>query len=127
MRILPFIAAALLAGAAAIGLAHAQSTNLAPNATVTTTTSATPSALIIGTNPSRRQIRICNVGTTVIWIWPGPVTPTVSAYELPALSSGTTTCFTPPDAVAGPQGVGEGQQWSMESVAGGGSASVFEW
>jgi hypothetical protein len=125
-RILGFVAGALLAGAATFAVAQNTLTS-SPAATGTATTSAAPTAQIVGTNPGRKQLRICNTGTTVIWIWPGALSPTVSAIELPALSSGTTGCFTEPDGTTGPGGAGHGSSWNMESVSGGGSASVFEW
>ena len=94
---LGIVAGVLLAAvmAASIFTATAQTTNSAPNVTVTSVTSAT-AVQIIGQNPGRKSIQICNVGTGVQWIWPGPLSPAVSAYELPALCTGTTTCFTPP-------------------------------
>jgi hypothetical protein len=122
------IAGVLLACGMAAGIfsATAQTTQLAPNVTVTSVTSPT-AVQIIGTNPGRKDIRICNVGTGVLWIWPGALSPAVSAYELPALSSGTTVCFTPPDGAVGAGASGQGNSWNAQAVTTTGPASVFEW
>jgi hypothetical protein len=122
------IAGCLLAAAMTAGIftASAQTTQLAPNVTVTSVTSPT-AVQIIGTNPGRKDIRICNVGTGVLWIWPGPLSPAVSAYELPALSSGTTVCFTPPDGSVGAGNSGQGNSWNAQAVSTTGPISVFEW
>ena len=129
MRFFNYTIGGLLAVAMAIGLvtAQAQTGRPAPFVTVTTTTSGTPIQQIVSANTSRLSIQICNVGTNVIWIWPGPISPAVSALELPALSSGTTVCFSPPTGAAGDKG-GASAAWNMESVTSGvGTASVFEW
>ena len=112
--------------AASVFGVSAQTTQLAPNVTVTSVTSAT-GVQIIGSNPGRKGIRICNVGTGVQWIWPGALSPAVSAYELPALATGTTVCFTPPDGVMGPGNVGQGNSWNAQAVSTTGPLSVFEW
>jgi hypothetical protein len=120
------IVGVLLACAMTAGIlsAAAQNTVLNPSVTVTTVTS--PTALqIIGQNPTRKDIRICNAGTGVMWIWPGALSPALSAYELPALSSGTTVCFTPPDAAA--TGAGQGNSWNAQGAGASGPVSVFEW
>ena len=124
------IAGVLLAAGMAAGIfnASAQTTNLTPVVTVTTVTS--PTAIqIIGQNPGRKSIQICNAGTGIMWIWPGALSPAVSAYELPALSSGTTVCFVPP-AFAGTntgQGSGFGNSWNAQGAGASGPMSVFEW
>jgi hypothetical protein len=122
------IAGVLLAAGMAAGIfsATAQTTQLGPVATVTSVTSAT-AVQIIGQNPGRKDIRICNVGTGVQWIWPGPLSPALSAYELPALSSGTTVCFTPPDGSTGAGNTGQGNSWNAQAVSTTGPISVFEW
>lgn len=122
------IAGVALAAAMAFGIftASAQTTNLTPNVTTTSVTSTT-AVQIIGTNPGRKSIQICNIGTGVQWIWPGPLSPTVSAYELPALSSGTTVCFTPPSFSGGANGSTMGNSWNAIAVSTTGSISVFEW
>ena len=123
-------AGVLLAGAMAAGIftAAAQTTNLTPVVTVTTITSPT-AVQIIGQNPTRKSIQICNTGTGVLWIWPGALSPAVSAYELPALSSGTTTCYVPP-AFSGSnsgQGSGFGNSWNAQAVTTSGPVAVFEY
>lgn len=120
----------LLAAAMAAGVftATAQTTNLTPVVTVTTVTS--PTAIqIIGQNPTRKSIQICNAGTGIMWIWPGALSPAVSAYELPALSSGTTVCFVPPAFAGGNTGGGSGfgNSWNAEGAGASGPVSVFEW
>lgn len=124
MRILSFIVAGLLACAGSIGV-YAQNTLLNPFATVTSVT--TTAVQIIGANASRRDIRICNVGTGIVWIWPGALSPAVSAYELPALSTGTTVCFTPPDGTVGSGNSGQGASWNAQAVSTTGPVSVIEW
>ena len=120
----------LLAAAMAAGVftATAQTTNLTPVVTVTSVTSPT-AVQIIGTNPTRKSIQICNTGTGVLWIWPGALSPAVSAYELPALSTGTTVCFVPPAFAGGNTGGGSGfgNSWNAQAVTTTGPASVFEW
>ncbi len=124
------IAGCLLACAMAAGVftATAQTTNLTPVVTVTTVTSPT-AVQIIGQNPSRKSIQICNAGPGIMWIWPGALSPAVSAYELPALSSGTTVCYVPP-AFAGSnsgQGSGFGNSWNAQGAGASGPVSVFEY
>lgn len=123
-RILSFLAAGALALAMSFGV-YAQVGVLAPAVTLTTVT--TTAVQIIGTNAARKTIQICNAGTSILWIWPGALSPAVSAYELPALSSGTTVCFTPPTGF-GTQGTNSaGNSWNAQSVTTSGAASVFEW
>jgi hypothetical protein len=131
MRIVNFAVGILLAAAMAFGYVEsgfAQNTlTSSPAVSVATGTSAAPIQQVLPQNPGRKQAKICNVGTNVVWIWPGTATP-VSAYELPALSTGTTTCFTEPDGAVGPGGAGHGQAWYMESVTSGvGTVAGFEW
>jgi hypothetical protein len=122
------IAGCLLACAmaASIFTASAQNTLLNPVVTVTTVTS--PTAIqIAGQNPGRKDFRICNAGTGIMWIWPGALSPAVSAYELPALSSGTTVCFTPPDGSVGSGAAGQGNSWNAQGAGASGPVSFFEW
>ena len=122
------VSGVLLAGVAAVSVftASAQTTNLTPNVTVTTVTS-TAALQIIGQNPGRKSIEICNTGTGVLWIWPGPLSPATSAYELPALSSGTTVCYRPPVFSGGAAGSTVGNSWNAQAVTTSGPASVFEY
>ena len=73
-------------------------------ATVTGSITSTAALQVIGSNPGRKSIQVCNVGSAVMWIWPGALSPATSAYELPALATGTTTCLTPPTGANGPNG-----------------------
>ena len=113
--------------AASIFTASAQTTNLTPVATVTGSITSTAALQVIGSNPGRKSIQVCNVGTAVIWIWPGALSPATSAYELPALSSGTTTCLTPPTGANGPSGSTVGNSWKAQSAGASGVISVLEW
>ena len=113
--------------AASIFNASAQTTNLTPVATVTGSITSTAALQVIGSNPGRKSIQVCNVGTAVIWIWPGALSPATSAYELPALSSGTTTCLTPPTGANGPSGSTVGNSWNAQSACASGVISVLEW
>jgi len=127
MRLLNIFIAGAVALLLSGGVMWAQSTQLAPAATVTTLTGTT-SSQVIGTNPSRKAIQICNVGTTIVWIAPTGVSP-ISAYELPALASGTTTCY--PSSLTFPPATANspGQSWNAVVVGGssGGTVSVFEY
>jgi hypothetical protein len=132
MRLLKFavgvIVGVALAAAMAAGIFTASAQNTVLNPVVTVTTVTSPTAIqIIGQNPSRKDFRICNPGTGIMWIWPGALSPALSAYELPALSSGTTGCFTPPDASAGPGAAGQGNSWNAQGAGASGPVSVFEW
>ena len=123
------VAGVLLAGGMTAGVltATAQTTNLTPVATVTASITSTTALQVIGSNPGRKSIQICNVGTAVMWIWPGALSPATSAYELPALATGTTTCFTPPVFSGGPSGSGFGNSWNAQSAGASGVISVLEY
>jgi hypothetical protein len=123
------IAGCLLAAGMAAGIftATAQTTNLTPVATVTGSITSTAALQVIGSNPGRKSIQVCNVGTAVMWIWPGALSPATSAYELPALSSGTTTCLTPPAGANGPSGSTVGNSWNAQSAGASGVISILEW
>ena len=123
------IAGCLLAAGMAAGIftAAAQTTNLTPVATVTGSITSTAALQVIGSNPGRKSIQVCNVGTAVMWIWPGALSPATSAYELPALATGTTTCLTPPTGANGPNGSTVGNSWNAQSAGASGVISVLEW
>lgn len=122
------VAGVLLACGMAAGIFSAQAQNTLLNPIVTVTTVTSPTAIqIIGTNGSRKAFRICNAGTGIMWIWPGALSPAVSAYELPALSSGTTVCFTPPDGSIGNGASGQGNSWNAQGAGASGPVSFFEW
>lgn len=107
------------------GVSWAQTTLLGPFATGVNVT--TVSSQIIGSNPSRKSIQICNPSaTTIVWIAPAPTVPLANnggSISLPAVSSGTTTCFTPPTGVTG----GLGAAWNGISAGGNASVTVLEW
>jgi hypothetical protein len=122
------VAGVLLACGMAAGITSGWAQNTVLNPVVTVTTVTSPTAIqIIGTNASRKDFRICNAGTGIMWIWPGALSPALSAYELPALASGTTTCFTPPDASVGPGAAGQGNSWNAQGAGASGPVSFFEW
>jgi hypothetical protein len=100
------------------GPAIAQTTNLAPQITVTTLTTA--AASVVSANPTRRSVRVCNVGgTNAVWIWAGAPTSPKSMDELPAVASAVVSCWTPPNGVVG----GIGAQFSA-IIQGGSSGAV---
>ena len=84
---------------------------------------------IASTNPSRRSIWICNpTASVIVWIAPGSVTAAANgagSYSLPAVSSGTTTCWKTQDGVAGPGGAGN--SWNAIGASTPFTLSVFEW
>jgi hypothetical protein len=105
-----------------LGPAIAQTTF--PGPVLTQTTLATIPATVITQNPSRRSIRICNVGTTAIWLWPGSLAPAKSAEKLAPVTSNVTACINPPNGLIG----GTGAQWNAQiDGATAGSVSVQEW
>lgn len=107
----------------AFGPALAQTTF--PNPVVTQTTLTGAAALIIAANPTRRSIRICNVGATnAIWVWPGALSPPKSAEILAPVASNVSKCIEPPAGVVGSNGA----QWNAVITGGStGSVSVEEW
>jgi hypothetical protein len=84
--------------------AHAQPTNLGPN--VYFYTAVTTAQQIIGTNPTRHGLQICNDGgTNVLWIMPNVATVNTGALVNPAanvgisvlaVASNVVSCFSPP-------------------------------
>jgi hypothetical protein len=86
---------AAIAGLFLYGPAQAQTPTIVSSPAITTTALSTTSAQIIGTNPSRKGIIICNPSSIVEWIAPSPATAVAAAgIGLPAASSGTTVCLT---------------------------------
>lgn len=121
--ILALLVASIAAIAAWIIPAWAQTTF--PGPVLTQTTLTTAAATIITANPTRRSIRICNVGsTTAITIWPGSLTPPKTDEILAPVTSNVTTCYTPPNGIV----TSAGAQWNA-IINGGtaGSVSVEEW
>lgn len=113
-------------------LALAQTGQLSPVATSGAIVPLTNSvAQIVGTNPSRHSIRICNTGATnALWVWPGPLATVVSDYVLAPIASNVITCYTPPAGlVAGDAGArGIGNSWNGHAIGTIGTTfSVEEW
>lgn len=125
MRALPTMLCAAAIGVLtwAVGPSIAQSTF--PNPVVTQTTLTGAAAQVIAANPTRRSIRICNVGATnAIWVWPGALSPPKSAEILAPVTSNVSKCIEPPSGVVGSNGA----QWNAVITAGSsGSVSVEEW
>lgn len=91
---------------------------------ITTTALSTTSASIIGTNPTRKGIIICNPSTIVEWIAPQPATAVANAgYGLPAVSTGTTVCLTITGTAAG---FTLGNGWNAIAASGTPNITVME-
>lgn len=94
--------AAFIAAAAFLATHKAVSQGLVLNPQVTAFSSVASNAAtqIIGQNPTRKLLQICNPSSVVVWIAPGSITAAANgagSYGLPAVSSGTTTCYTTPN------------------------------
>ena len=106
---------------------------LGPVVTITNVNS-TASLQIIGQNPSRRSIEICNVGATNgVWIapgaFPGGAAPAnMSAYEIPPVASNLSACYTLPTGAGGGAGTvaSVGNSWFAQAATGTSIVSVFE-
>lgn len=107
--------ALIIQHAPAIKPAHAQSTFLGPNAT--SVALSTTSAQVIGTNPARKMLQLCNTSTTIIdYIAPVPIVPVNTGgigLTLPAVASGVTSCFTTPTGTT----AGLGAAWNAVSAS----------
>ena len=124
MKYIGRIAAGLLL-AAWIAPASAQTLT---SPAVTVTALSTASAQIIGTNPTRKAITICNPSTIIEWIMPGPGPAVASSgIGLPAVSTGTTTCitFTAPQSVPGSTSA-VGNSWYALSASSTPNITVIE-
>lgn len=108
--------------------ALSQTTGLSPVATITALTTTT-STQIIGSNPTRKGIQICNVGAAAVWIWPGPLSPVLSAYEIPAVSSTVVSCFPSPSSNLQPTANNNsvGNSWNANALSPGTTVSVMEY
>lgn len=93
------ILAAALYGAWPAVLAWAQTTGSWPVSTVTTISGAS-AVQIVGANPSRRALQICNASASPNHVWIGPTNPSGVTAATPAANSGyflsavPTTAFT---------------------------------
>ncbi|HWS65718.1 MAG TPA: hypothetical protein VN325_23410 [Steroidobacteraceae bacterium] len=89
--------AATYDGPHVIKSAHAQPTGLGPNAT--SVALSTTSAQVLGTNPTRHGLTICNPSAIVEYFAPSPVVPLTAGgvgVGLPAIASGVTSCYSYP-------------------------------
>jgi len=94
LKVLAVLSAVAVVTGVAVYQAQSQTT-LSASPAITTTALSTSSAQIIGSNPTRKAIIICNPGAVVEWIAPAPATAVAAAgIGLPAASSGTTVCVT---------------------------------
>lgn len=110
--------------------AQAQSTVLGPN--LYAYTAVTSSQQLIGANPTRHALQICNPGgTNILWIAPqgtavntgAAVTPAANGagtVGVPVTSSGTVPCFSPPTNAPS-----IGQGWNGFSTTT--PVTVYEW
>lgn len=104
-----------------------QTTLLGPFPTGVTlnTTAATQ---VIGQNPGRKVLQICNPNASIIvWIAPAGVTPAANgagSYSLPAVSSGTIVCYTSPGA-SSPGGLGAA--WSAITATTPATLTIYEY
>ena len=119
------VAGALAALVQFSDVAISQTTVLGPFVTaLTSVTSA--STQIIGQNPSRRLIQFCNPSTHIFWIAPQPIVAAVNgagSISIPAVATGTTTCFAPPSNVNGGLGAG----WNGLDATSGGNLTILEY
>lgn len=103
--------------------ARAQSTVLGPYGT--SVALSTTSAQIIGTNPTRRGLQICNISASIIeYIAPSPLVPVTGGtigISLPAVASGVQSCFT------APSGLSIGQAWNGVSASATPNVTVLEY
>jgi hypothetical protein len=117
----------LIAGLALVVMwrhAHAQVTINSPIVTVAAITGT--SSQIIGSNPTRKSIQICNGSASIEYILPVPAVPTTtSAITLPAVAAGVQSCFSPP-LNGGAYQLGAGSAWNAIS-AGSTNIIILEW
>ncbi len=99
----------------------AQPTLSLPFATVTT--GVTTSTQIVGVNPSRRSIQICNPGTGNVFALPAGAGTPANNNGLPIT---TLTCFTPPTVTASGTSGGGGAAWNAFATAST-NILVLEW
>jgi hypothetical protein len=129
-----FITAAIL-DLLTVPRTHAQSTALGPN--IYAYTAVTTAQTIIGANPTRHALQICNPGgTNVLWIAPlgngiggntgaivTAITPSANGagtVGVPVTASGTVPCYSPP---LNAPSIGQG--WSGFSTTT--PVTVYEW
>lgn len=131
MRVLIGIIVSAVLAAATLVMPQSWAQGTFPWPVVTVTTLVAGGQQIIGQNPSRRTIRICNTSATIaLWIWPyasgAAATTLVSAYILAPVASNVITCYVPP-AGTGTDGARAGAQWAASPSGAAGSVSVEEW
>lgn len=123
---------AIVAAALFVGVAQSQNTQLGPNATGCTVSTATATQCIAA-NPTRKGLTICNVGSANgAWIAPSPIVVAkngIGSLSLPAISSLTASCVNIPAVVFhGPGGTqGLGAAWSMIPDATPATITIWEY
>ena len=117
---------------------QAQAQPLLPGPNVYAYTAVTAAQIIVGANPTRHALQICNPGgTNILWIAPtsaaaiggqtGAITTIITpsangagTVGVPVTSSGTVPCFSPPATAPS-----LGAQWSAFSTTT--PVTVYEW
>lgn len=98
--VIAFVAALWIMALACGVMAQTTFPNPSGTAVSATTGDTGASRQVIGSNGSRKVLQICNPSASVIWwIAPAPITAAANgagSIGLPAVSSGTTTCYTTP-------------------------------
>jgi hypothetical protein len=109
-----------------IDKAHGQGTALLPFATSVTV--GTTSTQIIGTNPTRKAIQICNGAgaTNVAAIAPVGITPSTGATGV-GVQLAIGACYVPPASIGFSGQSGAGAAWNGIGAASGQSLIVLEW
>ena len=105
--------------------AMSQTTNLGPFDTALSNVTS-GSNQIIGQNPSRKALSICNPSSHIMWVAPAPIVAAAAgagSVGIPAASSGTTTCFNTPTNITG----GLGAAWNGLDATSGGNLTIFEY
>jgi len=96
----------------------------------------TSSIQLIGANPTRRSITICNgaAATNNIAVAPAPITPVSGGaggvgIQIAAATSSVPNCFTPPPNLVNPAGSqgGAGAAWNAIASAASTNVLVLEW
>jgi hypothetical protein len=118
LSVVATVLAAVFAAALVVSV-PAQPTVGLPFGTVATLTAS--STQIIGSNPSRRAIQICNGTTAAASVAPAPVTPTVAnGVQIPV-----STCFTSPPLTASGTSGGAGGAWN--GIGNTAVLTILEW
>lgn len=120
------VAAIIALGVVQPQVAFSQSTALWPQVTVASVLTAT-SGQIIGTNPTRRYLSICNPSAAIVaWIAPGTQAAAANgggSISIAPVASNVTSCFTTP--IISDRYVG--QSWNAIAVTTATSLTILEY